>query len=247
VSSTDHDKPVMEELPSAYRRWRDTRLGQITDALERRLILNLIGAVTELDVLDVGCGDGELAVALFEAGAQVTAVDPNENMLAAARARFEAADAKISMARATADRLPFDNDRFDVVSAIAVLCFLPNPKIAFAEMARVLKPGGRLIVGDLARWSLWAGLRRIRGWLGHPTWQAAHFRSASDLTQLARDAGLEPLATRAAIFYPPLGCAAVLLSAVDRWLTGRLLIGGAFLVLLATKPATGSDETRRFV
>lgn len=58
----------MEELPSAYRRWRDSRLGQVTDALERQLILTLVGPATGLDVLDVGCGDGGLKRSCQERG-----------------------------------------------------------------------------------------------------------------------------------------------------------------------------------
>ena len=68
MSSIDRDKPVMEEMPSAYRRWRNWRLRQFTDALERQLIVALVGPVTGRDVLDTGCGDGELAVAVTNAG-----------------------------------------------------------------------------------------------------------------------------------------------------------------------------------
>lgn len=47
------------ELPIAYARWRDSRLGRITDSLKQDLILRLIGPVAGLRVLDVGCGDGQ--------------------------------------------------------------------------------------------------------------------------------------------------------------------------------------------
>ena len=50
----------LAELPSAYEKWRGSALGRTTDALERELILDLIGNVAGLTVLDVGCGDGEL-------------------------------------------------------------------------------------------------------------------------------------------------------------------------------------------
>ena len=62
----------------------------------------------------------------------------------------------------------------------------------FEEMRRVLgsteRPGGRLVIGELGRWSLWAAIRRVRGWLGSPTWRAARFRSASDLRALVQGA-----------------------------------------------------------
>lgn len=237
MSSTTDSEAAFEELPAAYVRWRASRLGRITDALEEQLILELTGPIADVDVLDVGCGDGQLAIALVDAGAHVAAVDPDPRMLAAALNRFKKAGASVHLAEATAEKLPFENDRFDIVMAITVTCFLREPVSAITEMARVLKPGGRLVIGDLARHSLWAAWRRFIGWLGHPTWRAAHFRSANDLVQLAHNANLEPTITRAAIFYPPLGYAAVLLSRLDRWLSRRLVFGGAFLVLVATKPA----------
>jgi hypothetical protein len=49
---------------------------------------------------------------------------------------------------------------------------------AEAERARVVRLGGRVVVGELARVSLWAAQRRIKGWRGSATWRSAHFTSA---------------------------------------------------------------------
>src|SRR3972149_4545404 len=76
---------------------------------------------------------------------------------------------------------------------------------AVAEMARVLKPGGRLVIGELGRWSWWAAHRRIRGWFGNSTWQAAMFRTAEDLRGLADAAGLNGVKTRGGGHFPPFG------------------------------------------
>lgn len=91
---------------------------------------------------------------------------------------------------ARAEDLPFGAESFDVVVAITVLCFIENPAKALREMTRILKPGGRLIVGELGRYSSWAALRRIKGWFGSPVWRHAHFHSASDLRRFAK---VEPL------------------------------------------------------
>lgn len=239
------EQSLLAGLPDAYARWRASRLGRITDALEEALILELMGPIANLDVLDVGCGDGRLALRMVDAGARVSAVDPDSRMLALARDRFGKAGATVHVAEAAAHQLPFDDDSFDRVVAITVLCFLRAPESALNEIARVLRPGGRLLLGELASRSTWAAWRRLRGWLGHPTWRAARFRTPDDLARLARKAGLEPTASRAGIFYPPFGFAAVLFAGLDRWLSDRLVSGGAFIVLAATKPEIAVDDKGR--
>ena len=65
----------IEGLTDSYARWRSSRLGQITDALEQQLLFELLGPVADKTLLDVGCGDGELASKLARRGAIVTGLD----------------------------------------------------------------------------------------------------------------------------------------------------------------------------
>ncbi|XCP57421.1 methyltransferase domain-containing protein (plasmid) [Methylocystis echinoides] len=73
------------ELTASYARWRTGRLGQITDALEQELLVEMLRPIAGKTLLQVGCGDGALAVHLGQLGAAVTALDPNPTMLAAAQ------------------------------------------------------------------------------------------------------------------------------------------------------------------
>lgn len=230
-----------EVLSASYARWRSSPLGRITDQIEDRLILKLLDPVDRLDILDVGCGDGRLAAALSRLGARVTGLDPDGRMLAAARARARAESVELSLVSGHAEDLPFADAAFDCVSAVAVLCFLSRPDRAVAEMARVLRPGGRLLVGDLGRWSLWAAIRRLRGWMGHPIWRSASFRTANDLCNLIERQNLMVESVRGAVFYPPVGRAAELMEPVDSWLGERTSFGAAFLAALASKP--GKHDT----
>ena len=119
---------------------------------------------------------------------------------------------------------------------MTVLCFVPDAGGAVHEMTRVLRPGGRLVIGELGRRSVWATLRRVRGRLGSPTWKRARFRTASELRALMSEAGIEVEAMRGAAFYPPIGLIARLLAPADPWLGRHTTAGAAFLAAAGTKP-----------
>jgi SAM-dependent methyltransferase len=210
----DHD-PALDALPAAYADWRRSTLDRVTDALEERLLLDRIGQARGLAVLDVGCGDGVLAARLARDGAAVTGLDASAAMIAVARRRAQAAGVEIDLVEGDADALPFPAGRFDRVVSVATLCFADQPLRPVSEMVRVLKPGGRLIVGELGCWNLWAAQRRVKGWLGADLWRAARFRSRGDLLALAAEAGLTDTSVSGAVFYPPFGWAATLMAPVD--------------------------------
>lgn len=236
VSDRSDADPARDVLPDAYADWRRSTLGRITDALEERLLLDRIGPARGLRILDVGCGDGVLATRLAQGGARVTGLDASADMIAAARSRAKAAGVGADLVEGDAGDLPFPTGHFDCVVSVATLCFVGDPGPTIRDMVRVLKPGGRLILGELGRWNLWAAQRRVKGWLGSTLWRAAHFRSRGDLLALADQAGLRDANLAGAVFYPPLGLAAKAVAPVDPWLGRRTTLGAAFLVLSALRP-----------
>lgn len=226
--------------PQAYASWRTTSLGAVTEALEQRLILDLMGNLEGARVLDAGCGDGALVFAAVARGAEATGVNSDPMMLAAARARADKDGIKAAFFEGRIERLPFPDASFDVVVAITVLCFVSDALGAVREMARVLRPGGRLVLGELGRWSLWAARRRIRGWLGAATWKAARFRTAHELRALAEQAGLSVTTIRGVVFYPPVGILARGLAPLDPWLGRLTTVGAAFIALSAVPVGEGA-------
>ena len=226
--------------PQAYASWRTTSLGAVTEALEQRLILDLMGNLDGTRFLDAGCGDGALIFAAASRGAEATGVDSDPAMLAAARTRADKDGIKAAFLEGRIERLPFPDASFDVVVAITVLCFVADAAGALREMARVLRPGGRLVLGELGRWSLWAARRRIRGWLGAATWKAARFRTARELRALAEQAGLSVTTIRGAVFYPPVSILAQALAPLDPWLGRLTTVGAAFIALSAVSVGEGA-------
>lgn len=96
------------------------------------------------DVLDVACGTGNAAIPAALAGARVVGVDLTPELFAAARARAAAAAVDVTWVEGDAEALSFADESFDVVVSTFGAMFAPRHEVAAAELARVLRPGGRL-------------------------------------------------------------------------------------------------------
>ncbi len=115
-----------------------TGAGTVVDA--RGAIVAAVAAVDPSRVLEVGCGWGELALKLrAELDADVVAIDLSPHMVKLARAEGVAADV------ADVQDLPFADGAFDVTVAAWMLYHVPDRDRAVSELARVLRPGGRLV------------------------------------------------------------------------------------------------------
>lgn len=117
-------------------------------------------------VLDVGCGTGSLAIVAKRhvgAAAEVQGIDPSPEMIARARSKARKARLDVSFTEGTAESLPFPDATFDVALSTVMLHHLRRStrELAVAEMKRVLKPGGRVLVVDFG------GARNGKGPLLH--------------------------------------------------------------------------------
>jgi len=97
---------------------------------------------------DLGCGTGIVSDALAPFVARVIAVDASDEMLAAARERLDSAD-NVELRRGTLEALPIESCALDAAVMMLVLHHVSDPSVALAEAARVLKPGGRLVLVDM--------------------------------------------------------------------------------------------------
>ncbi len=111
-------------------------------------IIEMSGITAGKRVLDVATGTGYMAIAAADTGAEVIATDFTPAMLnKTAEALSHKANA--DMALTDADRLAFYSDAFDVVTCRVSIHHFANPQIAIGEMARVCKPGGRVVIMDV--------------------------------------------------------------------------------------------------
>ena len=105
------------------------------------------------NVVDVGCGagfDSLIAASMVGPAGRVIGVDMTTAMLGKARrAATEAGRDNVDFRESTAEALPVDDGWADVVISNGVLNLMPDKGVGLAEMARVLKPGGRLQIGDI--------------------------------------------------------------------------------------------------
>jgi demethylmenaquinone methyltransferase/2-methoxy-6-polyprenyl-1,4-benzoquinol methylase len=125
----------------------------------------LAGVRTGERVLDVACGSGDLARAFARrvgSEGQVWLTDINRAMLAHGRDRLLDEGRALPLAQCDAERLPFRADYFDCVSVAFGLRNMTHKEAALAEMRRVLKPGGRLLVLEFSR--VWRPLTRVYDW-----------------------------------------------------------------------------------
>ena len=94
------------------------------------------------EVLDVGAGDGNFALACAQEGASVVASDLSPGMVERGRARAAAEGYDIEWLEADAEELPFEDERFDCVGSVFGAMIAPRPERAAAELFRVVRPGG---------------------------------------------------------------------------------------------------------
>lgn len=111
-----------------------------------------------VDVLDVGCGEGRFCRKLSAAGLSPIGIDPTEPLIERACSLDPAGDYRIGRA----EQLDFPDDSFDLVVSYLTLIDIEDARAAIAEMARVLRPGGTLLVANLASFAT-AGERLADG------------------------------------------------------------------------------------
>ncbi|MFK5598373.1 class I SAM-dependent methyltransferase [Methylobacterium sp. HMF5984] len=122
------------------------------------LVLDAFSPIAGRRIVDIGCGPGAMSAALAGHGARVTGIDPGEAAVAAARRR--APDCAFEIC--SAEALPFSDGTFGGAVILNALHHVPDPRAALHEAARVVAPGGRIVVVEpLAEGSFFSALKPV--------------------------------------------------------------------------------------
>lgn len=149
--------------------------------------------------LDLGCGGGLLAEAMAAAGAEVTAIDLAPEVLEVARLHLLESGLAVDYRQVSAEALAAEQPgRYDLVACMEMLEHVPDPSAVIAACARLLKPGGKLVLSTLNRTPQAFGLAILGAeyllrLLPRGTHEYAKFIKPSELAGWLREAGLELL------------------------------------------------------
>lgn len=182
-----------------YARHYDVIFGRVF-APGRQLALETLAPVSGKRVLEVGVGTG-ISLPFYTSDAEVVGIDVSREMLDVARQRLADGNcaAVTGLVEMNAEQLAFADDSFDAVVAMYVASVVPNPDRLFAEMWRVCRPDGQiLVVNHFAsrQWILRTLERSLR-----PLSRAVGFRPDMELDDFVAVAGQQPVAIEPASLF----------------------------------------------
>jgi ubiquinone/menaquinone biosynthesis C-methylase UbiE len=162
-ASPDEQRRITEYFDSIASYWDEIyQRRDVFSVIHQLRLVSILAWVDELvlppdaRLLEVGCGAGPLTVALAQRGYAVTAMDSVKAMIDLTRRHAEQAGvlSRVTLSLGDVHRLAFPDKFADLVLAIGVIPWLRAPETAIQELARVLRPGGHLVISADNRWRL---------------------------------------------------------------------------------------------
>jgi len=188
------DRGVLVERVStvtAYEQWSasyDAQEGGGLFAADEPVVAEFLSGRAPGVTLDAACGTGRFAEFLAARGHQVIGVDSSEDMLAHARRRVPGAQFHV----AELDQLPLPDHSADVIVCALALVHVPRLEPVLAEFARVLRPGGDLVISDIHHELVTRGsVIKARGPAGEPCIVATYRHQLGDYLRAALSLGLQ--------------------------------------------------------
>jgi ubiquinone/menaquinone biosynthesis C-methylase UbiE len=223
---------IFDDWPERYDEWFETPIGKLVREYESRLVHDMVRPGNGELILDVGCGTGIFTLDLLGANALVTGLELSLPMLR--RAGRKAAGLPFHMVQGDMRMLPFIGNSFDKTISVTAIEFIEDGRGAVAELFRVTRPGGLVVVATLNSLSPWATRRREAARQGDSIFRHARFRSPEETASLAPG----PARIRTAIHFQKHDDPEQA-PAIERNAEAKGLLTGAFLVVSWEKPAAG--------
>jgi ubiquinone/menaquinone biosynthesis C-methylase UbiE len=178
---------VFDSIADEYDKWYKSKMGRFVDEVETRLVFDMFLPRQYNSVLDVGCGTGNFSIKLAMHNCKVTGIDLSREMLAAARRKAGYEKPDILFKQMDVYNLEFPDRHFDDVFSVAAFEFITEPQRAYREMYRVLKPGGRLLIGTINPESKWGQMYKSEEFRRNSIFKYARFMTMDELKGLDRD------------------------------------------------------------
>ena len=176
---------MFDEWPDRYDYWFTTPVGKLVKKYEVELLLEMLTPRQGECILDVGCGTGVFSMDVLSCGARIVGLDISHPMLT--RAAVKTAEYQFAGVVGDMVSLPFPDESFDKVFSMTAIEFVADAKQAVAELNRVVRRGGTVVLTSLNSMSPWAERRGKEAEDGHILFQNITFRSPGELAELVPD------------------------------------------------------------
>ncbi|MDA3788596.1 MAG: class I SAM-dependent methyltransferase [Desulfobacula sp.] len=185
---------LFDKWTTKYDCWFETQCGILVKQYESELLLKLLNPLSGEKILDVGCGTGVFTIDVIAQGSRITGIDISEPMLRKAIHKIGKIGSPVKTAEIVttdftgicADMcvLPFADNSFDKVLSMTAIEFIEDANKAVAELDRVTRQGGTIVLTTLNSLSPWAEQRRKAAENGHDLFQKIFFRSPDEMRSL---------------------------------------------------------------
>lgn len=173
---------LFDEWPEQYDQWFNTPIGQLVKRYESELVLDMLAPLPGEHILDVGCGTGIFTEDMFTTEAEIVGLDISLPMLQ--RAKRKLINRSFTAVIGDIVDLPFSDETFNKVCSITALEFVKDGGRAAAELNRVTRKNGTVVVATLNSLSPWAKKREERAQTEKTIFDHAIFRSPEDLVSI---------------------------------------------------------------
>ncbi|WP_258084294.1 class I SAM-dependent methyltransferase [Thermococcus thermotolerans] len=218
-----------DRIAGRYDDWYRTKTGTYVDRIEKWLVFSMLQSKSG-KALDLGCGTGNYTLELKKRGFDVIGLDASEGMLEVARSKG------LNCIKGDAYSLPFPDESFDLVLSVTMFEFIYEPERVVAEISRVLKPGGEVLIATMNGRSAWFVFKRLKSVFVETAYRYARFYTPGELEDLLRDAGFADVRSGGVIFFPSFWPFHGLAESLDRKLHRRCKDIAAFIAVRGVKP-----------